>query len=244
MQSYFDQHSYDIKLEWGLQGLKAIAHTCQCIVVVDVMSFSTCVSIATDRGATIFPFPWKDERAVPYGAEKNALVASIKRRFGDSGYSLSPNSLTEIPQGTRLVLPSPNGSTCVFAAKDLGVSVAVGCLRNAAATADYCKQFNSIGVIACGEQWAGHGGLRVALEDAIGAGAIIASLRGRKSPEAQLAEQTFLAAKPTLMEVLQGCSSGYELRERGFADDVHLCAELDVSHRTAVLFNDDIRAAS
>lgn len=242
MESYFDQHRFDIKLEWGPEGVRALAPQCECLVIVDVMSFSTCVEIATSRGALIFPFPWKDERAIPYGAEKNALVASIKRRFGKSGFSLSPHSLLDIAAGTRLVLPSPNGSASVFLAEQLGARAAIGCLRNASATAKYCGQFKSVGVIACGEKWTG-GEMRPALEDYIGAGAIIASLNGIKSPEAQMAQAAFhAAAHAGLADVLEKCSSGYELRERGFQDDVSLCVQLDVSDTACVLHKDCVRA--
>lgn len=216
-------------MEWGLQGINELAPFSDCLVIVDVMSFSTCVDIVLGRGGTVLPFPWKDERAMAYAKENNAIAASIKRRFGKDGYSLSPHSLMEVPEGIRLVLPSPNGSTAVFQARTLGIPVYVGCLRNAQATADACSQYKRIGVIACGERWEVDHSLRPALEDLLGAGAIVGALAGTKSPEARSAEALFRSSISEISSIIRSCSSGYELLERGFPDDVDLCSQINSS---------------
>jgi 2-phosphosulfolactate phosphatase len=94
------------------------------------------------------------------------------------GWSLSPASLTTIEAGTRLVLPSPNGSALAFGANDAGAgAVLVACLRNASATAQACIDADIVAVIAAGERWRGATGpLRPALEDLLGAGAVIDAL--------------------------------------------------------------------
>lgn len=55
------------------------------------------------------------------------------------------------------------------------------------------------------------------------------ALPGERSPEAAAAEAAFLASRDQLVSVLADCTSGRELCERGFSDDVALAAELDVS---------------
>jgi 2-phosphosulfolactate phosphatase len=55
-------------------------------------------------------------------------------RFVKDGYSLSPESLAGVPLGTRIVLPSPNGSQLSFLASDWG-KVFAASLRNASAVA-------------------------------------------------------------------------------------------------------------
>lgn len=223
---YFDQGTYEIRFEWGLAGLQALAPESDVVVVVDVLSFTTSVDVAVGRGAVIFPYRGTAADLQPFAAQVNALVARHGRQPG-AGYSLSPGSLTDIPAGTRLVLPSPNGSTLSLAA---GTAVTLaGCLRNATAVAARAGQLGRrISVIAAGERWP-DGSLRPGLEDLLGAGAILAQLTGSKSPEAETAVAAFNHARPDLLAALQHCGSGRELIERGFAADVRLAARFDAS---------------
>jgi len=64
------------------------------------------------------------------------------------------------------------------------------------------------------------------LEDLLGAGAIIASLSGAKSPEARAAVAAFHDAREDLAHLIKACSSGRELIERGFEADVDLAVQL------------------
>ncbi|HEY1014107.1 MAG TPA: 2-phosphosulfolactate phosphatase, partial [Herpetosiphonaceae bacterium] len=165
--------------------------------------------------------------------ERGALLASRDRTAG--GFSLSPATLEAIEADTRLVLPSPNGATLSLAAG--AIPTFAGCLRNAAAVAGAAQAAGKrISVIAAGERWT-DGGLRPAIEDLLGAGAIIANLRGARSPEAELARQAFGGARDGLADILRQCSSGKELIERGCARDVELAAQLD-SSRVAPFFRE------
>ncbi len=231
--SYFDQAPFDIRCEWGLQGVKQIANS-DVIIIVDVLSFTTSVDVAVSRGATIFPYRWKDETAATYAKERRAEVASSRNRF-EGRFSLAPSSLVEVPNGLRLVLPSPNGSSLAFEAMSNGSIVAAGCLRNATAIALWARSVGQrITVVPAGEQWP-DGSLRPAIEDLIGAGAILTQLSGRRSPEANLAVVAFEKIVDRLPEYLMLSSSGRELVERGFVRDVELSAELDTSDSTPVL---------
>jgi 2-phosphosulfolactate phosphatase len=70
--------------------------------------------------------------------------------------------------------------------------------------------------------------LRPSIEDLIGAGAIVAALRGmRTSTEADVAAASFRANENRLLHVLRRCVSGRELVERGFPRDVDLAAAID-----------------
>src|SRR5205085_6785325 len=114
MTGFADQHDYTVRMEWGAAGVRALAVT-GTFVVVDVLSFSTCVTVAIDRGAFVLPYRWDDQNAPAYAVEHAAVLAG---RRGDPGceYSLSPESLLNIRSGLRLVLPSPNGSTLALEA--------------------------------------------------------------------------------------------------------------------------------
>ena len=221
---FTSQSGYDLRFEWGESGLRALAGHAATFVVVDVLSFTTCVSLACARGASVLPYLWQDERVDAFAAERGALVAGPRR--SQSTYSLSPASLAGIPRGTRIVLPSPNGSQLSFLSAESG-EVYAGTLRNAAALAErLCDAARPIAVIAAGERWPDQR-LRPAAEDCIGAGAVLARLGGTRSPEAELACAAWRAAQPRLARVLRECASGVELAQRGFARDVELAAELD-----------------
>lgn len=224
--SFFDQHDYMVRCEWGAEGIAALAPESDVIVIVDVLSFSTCVDVATSNGACIYPYPWNDETAERFAVSKQALLAR-RGRADPSGYSLSPASLCAIPPGTRLVLPSPNGATLSHATGS--TPTLAGCLRNASVVAQTAQRLGRrVSVIAAGERWL-DGSLRPAIEDLIGAGAILAHLSGARSPEAEIACAAFRHAQADLMGYLAQCSSGRELIGRGFAEDVQIAAALNVS---------------
>jgi 2-phosphosulfolactate phosphatase len=218
------QLSYDIRFEWGLQGVMAVANHAQFAIIVDVLSFSTAVNIACSRGATVLPYRFNDDTAKVYANQHNALLAA-KRSL--SSLSLSPASLLDIAQGTRLVLPSLNGATLTLSCT--APVVLAGCLRNARATAHQALQAQgSVAVIAAGERWA-DGSLRPALEDLIGAGAIIHAMLGRKSPEALAAQAAYLAFADDLEAALSDAVSARELVAEGFAPDVPLAMAVNCS---------------
>ena len=227
-----DQHGFDIRLGWGPDALAPMSQAVDCTVVVDVLSFTTAVDVAVGRGATVFPLPWKDERAAARAKELGATLAA-DRAGGPGRWSLSPTSLADIPSGTRLALASPNGATVSATVAGHSRAVLAGCLRNATAVARaVLAEPGPVAVVASGERWP-DGRLRVAVEDLVGAGAIISALvdagRGRPSPEARAAAAAFAAMADDLEGALLDSISGRELVARGFAGDVHLAAALDVS---------------
>jgi 2-phosphosulfolactate phosphatase len=223
---YFDQIESDIRFEWGLSGLEALAPGSDVVVIIDVLSFTTSVDIVTARGGFVLPYAGPPEALAAFAQAANAAAAG-HRKQGEGGFSLSPASLVNIPPGTRLILPSPNGSTLSFAVR--GIPALAGCLRNAAAAARKASQLGKrISVIAAGERWR-DGLLRPALEDLLGAGAVIASLPGRRSPEASMAATAFEHAREDLPNLLMRCGSGKELVGKGFAEDVYLASQYNTS---------------
>src|SRR5215813_7135988 len=236
----FDQQEFDIRCEWGAHGIAALAPISDVIIIIDVLSFSTSVEVAVTQGAMVFPYRWRDDTARAYAVSIGAILADPGRH--PRRYSLSPASLTRIPTGTRLVLPSPNGATLTLAAQP--TPVLAGCLRNARAVAAVAQKYGrKIAVIPAGERWKDDGSLRPAFEDLIGAGAIISHLNGRRSPEALVTLAAFRAVESDLDNALRQCSSGKELIEWGFATDVMLAAQLDVSACAPLLVNDAYRRA-
>ncbi len=231
---YYDQGSFDIRCEWGLEGLQELLPASRAVVIVDVLSFTTSVDIAAGNGALVYPFRSKDQTAAAYARSRDALMANATREFEGGGYSLSPSSLLDIPAGTALVLPSPNGSTLSLSTGD--IPTFAGCIRNATALAGVLRQYaTGISIIAAGELWKQQQTLRPAIEDLIGAGAVIHALEGTRSPEAETAAHVFEAFRDDLESVLCTSGSGKELIGRGFAADVRLAAALDASRCVPVL---------
>lgn len=236
MAHYFDQSAFSVRCEWGATAIDCIAPA-DVIIIVDVLSFSTCVDIAVSRGTAVLPYPWKDDSAVAFAREHNAVLASQRDRVC-SGYSLSPSSLLAAPAGLRLVLPSPNGSTLAFKARAIGATVIAGCLRNASAVAAWANRHaRNVLVLPAGERWP-DGSLRFATEDLLGAGAILSELSGTLSPEAQVAASVFAHARNMLPFVFHECASGRELVERGFARDINIAADLNASATVPILQNE------
>jgi 2-phosphosulfolactate phosphatase len=229
---FYDQREFDIRCEWGAAGLRQLVATSDAIVIVDVLSFTTCVDIAVRNGASIYPYQSRDASAIAYAQALGAVLAS-HRRQSPTGYSLSPVSLLRIPAGTRLVLPSPHGATLSLATGHL--PTLAGCLRNARAVAQAVQRYgHRIGVVPAGERWP-DGSLRPAVDDLLGAGAIIQHLPGTRSPEATVAEATFQCFQTEVVTCLRQCSSGKELIGRGFAQDVEVAAAVDQSTCVPIL---------
>lgn len=237
MNEAYQQRAYRVRFDWGVDGAAAITDHADVAVVVDVLSFTTTLSVALDMGSTVLPYPWNDETASGFARQHNAALAVDRRRAGPGDVTLSPQSVRSGTAPSRLVLPSPNGSTI---AHQLGsrVSVCLGsCLRNAAAVARWIStrhptESTAVAVIAAGERWPG-GGLRPAAEDLWGAGAVIDGLATAGwpalSPEAQLARAGYLAVRGRELAALLSCASGLELLEGGWRTDVEIAAEADMS---------------
>ena len=230
--SFYNQSNFEIRCEWGKKGVEQLAPISDVVIIVDILSFSTCIEIAISRNAIVFPCDWENKSAQEFARSVNAELAT--RRAG-TGYSLSPASLSQIPENTRLVLPSPNGSSLSLGTGE--TPTLAGCLRNCRTVALATMRYgHRIAVIPAGEKW-DDGSLRPSFEDLIGAGAIISYLKGSLSPDAQIALAAYRHAQPNLKNLLKQCGSGIELIEKGFEQDVDLAAELDVSDRIPTLID-------
>lgn len=226
------QTDYDTRFEWGLQGLAAAGAGIDVVVIVDVLSFSTAVEVCVARGGAVHPFAWKDERAEAFATAKGAILAVSRNEMSARRpFSLSPTSLMAIPSGVAVVLPSPNGATLSVAAATIpGVThVLAGSLRNASAIARAAALLGrKILVVAAGERWRDDS-LRPALEDQLGAAAILAALpRTAMSPEAEAAASGWCGHQDA-RRMIMACASGRELLAAGYEHDVRMATEYDVS---------------
>ena len=237
------------RLEWGPHGLRTLASTCEVIVLVDVLWFSTIISLVAEAGA----------------------VSILDRRHEPSGEAAaaSPSELFDIALGAgrdqRLVIPDPNHAVMALAAADYGARhVVAGCLRNARATAALIDHLAGpdagVGLVVIGERWRHRTGpLRPAVEDLLGAGAIIAALDPsaavggtRSSPEAAAARAAYLDARPLMTDALLRSTTARmqrQLRQTDSGDDtshdghdpaedlIMLASAVDVTDTAALLID-------
>lgn len=237
------------RLEWGPHGLRKLASTCEVIVVVDVLWFSTVISLVAEAGA----------------------VSTLDRHHGRGGEATAanPTELFDIALGAsrdqRLEIRDPNHAVMALAAAEYGARhVLVGCLRNARATAALIEHLAGpdagVGLVVAGERWRHQTGpLRPAVEDLLGAGAIIAALDPsaavggtRSSPEAAAARAAYLDARPLMTDALMRSTTARmqrELRHDDSGDDtgrdghdsaedlIMLASAVDVTDTAALLID-------
>lgn len=236
-----------LHLEWGPTGARRYASRVAVSVVVDVLSFTTAVTVAADRGIQVLPYSWDDAGAADLAFSLDATLAVSRREAGPGQVSLSPSSVRDAPAGVeRLVLPSPNGSTICALLGAGGAGVVAASLRNRAAVAAHLSRLlaadpdAAVLLVPAGERWP-DGSLRPAIEDLWGAGAVVAAVQDLAGDEAVVGEEAAAAAaayrlvEGRLEEALFRVFSGRELRDRGYSSDVTIAAELDASGLVPVL---------
>ena len=244
-----------VRLDWGRRGARAAAARGDILVVIDTLRFSTAAATAIHHGALIYPCAL-DEALINALAERvGGEIATYRqapewRPQASARFSLSPRSYLGIEPGARVVLPSPNGSTCCQYGADTA-ALFVGALVNAQAVAGAVSyllaasdQLNAT-VLACGERWRvpdEEGALRFALEDYLGAGAMLSALPFAQTTEARACRATFQAMRDDLEAVLWECESGQELRAKGLSEDVRFAAQLNIYESVPTLHGERLEA--
>lgn len=244
-----------IELDWAVEGLRYALDRGHVAVIVDTLRFSTAVATAVNYGFVIYPV--SSRRSGVKLARK--IGAQVAGRSGKAKYSISPSSYVKNrnDRNKEIVLFSPNGATCSESVRG-GMIVLIGCLLNARAIAEYIYRIGrelhkDVTVIAAGEQRAMQTGQRItydlkaayrvfAIEDYLGAGAIIEQCRLSRTAEAQLCAQTFLSARPRLSYYLKRSFSGRYLIEHNLIQDVEHAARLNRYNVLPVIRNRRIEA--
>lgn len=262
LPAWHSQDRHVVRLEWGPVGARSLTRYAAGLgspvlaVVVDVLSFTTCVSVAVDRGITVHPYRWHaDDAAADHARRVGAVLARPRSHAAPAGaISLSPRSIRDSTGIRAVVLPSPNGSTISALLAESGAQVVAGCLRNRRAVAGWLRdrlrvdvgdEPTAVVVVPAGERWP-DGSLRPAVEDLWGAGAVVEALLdllGNQasslllSPEAEAARAAYVAVSRDLDAALAASASGRELVEKGWPDDVSIAAEVDASEEVPLLRN-------
>lgn len=103
-QAAFGQHGHLVRFDWGPMGAQAME--ADLAVVVDVLSFSTSVCVAVERGMSVFPYRWTRAGAEAFARDHDAVLAvgRLESTLQDSptAPSLSPAALLTGPTVPRL----------------------------------------------------------------------------------------------------------------------------------------------
>ncbi len=254
MVSPYAQNGFRVRFDWGQLGAEAVGPGAAIVAVVDVLSFTTALTVAVDQGIEVFPYRWRDRAAAAHAQRHEAVLAVARSAVTEPGQvSLSPGTIRRSSGIERLVLPSPNGSAIAQNLAAAGSRVIGVSLRNADAAAEWTTSLlraardTVVAVIAAGERWT-DGSLRPALEDLWGAGAFLAGLADRGigplSPEAAASAAAYRHAVDRLPELLSDCASGRDLIGDGYPEDVAIAAEMNVSRSVPVLDGNSFIAAT
>ena len=234
----WQQARYGVRFAWGPAGAACVGRHGGVLVIVDVLSFTTSVGVAVERGVAVYPAAARDAGAVELAETLGAVLAVDRREVTTAQpWSLSPAALRSARAPARLVLPSPSG--CAIAAAAGGRVVVAASLGNARAVAAWMthRQDGPFAVIAAGERWP-DGSLCPALEDLLGAGAVLAALAEHggcsESPEAAAARAAY-ETSDSIPDDVRGSASGVELVTSGFSQDVDVAVEIDASDVVPVL---------
>jgi 2-phosphosulfolactate phosphatase len=223
-----------LSLEWGPTGAAALGSDADVAVVVDTLTFSTTVTVAADRGVRVRPYRWGIASAGDEARDLDATLAVPRGAATPGDVSLSPATFRTANGLSRVVLPSPNGSTICAVLAEAGAQVVVASLRNRRAVADHLlERDGSVLLVPAGERWPDDS-LRVAIEDLWGAGGVVDAVLDR-DPSVELSDEALAAAAAyrlvvdRLPKALLACPSGRELVGMAYASDVAIAAELDSS---------------
>jgi len=235
----FNQHPHRCRFDWGGRGVRDAAARGDVIVIVDVLRFSSCVAAAVERGASVY--------ACAFDAEADEIARRVGGRVAEAppgsgaGFALVP-TFTEAKTDEAIVLRTRNGAECTLLAAS-APHVFAGALLNASTVARAVKRILDasdlcLTVVACGERLSkptDDEPTRFAIEDYLGAGAILSAINTDLSPEARVCAGAFDRSRGDVLELLLDCGSGRQLRAWELQDDVLFAAQIDVCSAAPML---------
>jgi 2-phosphosulfolactate phosphatase len=203
-------------------------------IMVDVLRASTTITVAMENFSDIIPVKTVEE-AKKLGKEHEAVLAGERRGEAIKSFDTG-NSPVEISnfKGKILVITTSNGTRIM---DEMKAKVLIGSFVNAKAVAQKALDLadNHIELVMAGVEG------RFAIEDFLGAGEIIASLKAQKLDEMSLA--AFMASRDENMvkNVIKNSRSGKRLAELGLIKDVNFCLNRNIYDIVPVYENGRIK---
>jgi 2-phosphosulfolactate phosphatase len=197
------------------------------VVVFDVLRATTTMTAALAVGVREIRV-FGDVPAVRHAAPNFAapLLCGEDQCLAPAGFDLgnSPGGFLPAHRGRTVLMSTTNGTRALIAAREAKLLLA-GAIVNASAVARVLVDSGLDVTLLC----AGTNG-KVAMEDVIGAGAVIAAMRDSISFEsdvARIALRLFEAANGDLKGVLRQGDGGRNVIAAGVEADIAFAAELD-----------------
>lgn len=200
------------------------------VVVLDVLRATTTMVAAFGAGAReVRVYGSIDEARVARSSASDVLLCGEENCRRPDGFDLgnSPSEFTrDRVAGKSIRMSTTNGTRAIRAARGAARLYAAG-LVNAAATARHLADRQTDVTLLC----AGTGGA-VAMEDVIGAGAILAALNRLTankpaSDSARIALELFCASENSLPQTFRTTLGGRNVIAAGLEADVDFAARLD-----------------
>ena len=202
------------------------------VAVVDVLRATTTIATALAHGAAgVIPVAEPEDAIALAGrlGRDRVLLCGERHSLRIEGFDLdnSPASFTpQAVEGKTLLITTTNGTRALRAVAT-AASVRTAALVNRTATADALAHENGDVVIVCAGEANGF-----ALEDALGAGALVDTLLTligdvELCDGARAAALLYRAVAARLDDAVASADHAQALAEKGFARDVTRCAALD-----------------
>ena len=243
MNAAHRQLDHRVRFDWGPTGAAAIADGADVAVVVDVLSFTTTLCVAVERGMTVLPFRWKDERAAAYAEERDGHP---RRRPARGAGAAGPRRRSACRRRRCRRCPASSGSSCRRRTARRSRSASPTPAPRWSVPACATGPPSPAGSLAPRRHDRGRRRRRALarrlappvrrgpLGRRCGAGAPAAATTCR--PEARVAADAVPGRRGDVRRRrCTDCASGLELSAAGFAEDVAVAAELDVSDVVPVL---------
>lgn len=203
------------------------------VVVFDVLRATTTMTAALAVGVTeIHVYPdTASARAAKEVAGPGVLLAGEERCLPPKGFDLgnSPGAFErELHAGRRLIMSTTNGTRAILAARSAD-RIFAGALVNATAVARALRETGrDVTLLA-----AGTGGA-IAIEDLLGAGAVLAALTTVGGPDVRLQSDAALVARrlwardrDDVAACLRESLGGRNVIDAGLAGDIDFAARVD-----------------
>jgi 2-phosphosulfolactate phosphatase len=195
-------------------------------VVFDVLRATTTMAAALAAGVEeIRLFDNLDAaRTAAAAYDKPRLLCGEAQCVAPAGFDLgnSPGQFLAAHRGATVFMCTTNGTRALLAAREAAV-LFTGAIVNASAVAAAVRETDRDVTLLC----AGTNG-EVAMEDVIGAGAVIAALRAEQVDDiGRLSLNVFEAGRNHLAGVLGETVGGINVRQAGLSADIEFAARLD-----------------
>jgi 2-phosphosulfolactate phosphatase len=201
------------------------------VVVLDVLRATTTMAAALAAGVReihVFASLQEASRAAA-GADSSRILCGEEKCLPPAGFDLgnSPGAFRrELHGGRTAYMSTTNGTRAIVAARE-AATVLTGALVNASTVARAVAAAGADATLLC----AGTGGA-VAMEDVLGAGAVMASLERLAAVDVQsdtalIARDLYRARGQDLRAALAEALGGRNVKAAGLAEDIDFAARVD-----------------